>query len=416
MICSAGPCRNSGDYRIDHLRKYTEQKEISDKGCSGKTGPGEFIRKKLCRTLCAVLAAVLLGLLIGGAATHMKAPKKPHKRYVLATVNVGGTGVDLTMDGVPGNFCFEPWHHGRVEKFYYDTNTYGLYGREEKKIRKYAEVYLPYGYDPSGKYDIVYLMHGAGGSPERFFGSALHPLKCRYIIDNLIGTGQIRPTIFVGLTYYPKAGMKREEDWDAQYTKYYGNELILDVLPQLEAHYSTYAESTDPAGLKKAREHRTFAGYSMGSVTAYYRLCDSLDYFRYFLAMSGSLYWGPDAVMQTEMSDFGAEYIMDAVKKQGYGPDDFFLYSCVGEDDFARDVVNAQIRDEQHHPEFFRMWEMPETEAAEAAELLSAAAEGISFNTVFLVGDGETHHGNHGTDRYLYNALPLLSKLMAPDA
>ena len=31
---------------------------------------------------------------------------------------------------------------------------------------KYAQVYTPYGYDPAKPYDILYLMHGGGGSAD----------------------------------------------------------------------------------------------------------------------------------------------------------------------------------------------------------------------------------------------------------
>lgn len=396
---------------------------------------GRKVFRKILSVMQVILFLAAAAFLLLFAACwirmHLLAPKVSAQRDILQTMQVqagdGSTAdIDLTMDQVPEDYGYEPFHHGKVERFGYTTSTYGLYGREEKQIRKYAEVYLPYGYDKTKKYDIVYLMHGAEGSAERFLGSAFYPLRFRRIVDNLIALGEIRPTIFVGLTYYPKPGMKREKDWDAEYTKEYGKELIHDVLPQVESCYSTYAESADEEGLKRSRWHRTFAGFSMGSVTTYYRLCDSLDYFHNFLAMSGSLYWGPDATEAGSMSDFGAKYIMDAVEKQGYTADDFFFYSCVGSEDFALNVVKAQVEDERKHPEFFRIAEedgskersSEETEAqgAEPSEDQAEkedSADGEDFvNTVFLIGDGEQHHGSHGTDRYLYNALPVLSKLM----
>ena len=306
------------------------------------------------------------------------------------TVSVG-----LSMDPVPEEYMRQPSRHGRLEKFYYETNTYGLYGREEEKIKKYAEVYLPYGYDESEKYNVIYLMHGAGGTPERFFGSADKPRDFKYIVDNMIDRGSIQPAIFVSLTYYPERGMDHEEDWDAQYTKYYYQELRNDVLPQVESHYSTYAESVDEQGLKDSRWHRTFGGFSMGGVTAFYRLTDCLDYFHSFLAMSGSLYWGPDAMESGAGQDFGARYIMEAAADQGYTKDDFFLYTCTGSKDFARDIMERQIAGQKDHPEFF-----------------SYGEDGETANTAFLIADGEEHHGSHGTNRYLYNALPIFSAIM----
>lgn len=363
-----------------------------------------------CGLLLGLFAVAVLFLLFlrRKSFLHAQAPKVAAARRIRSSVMVrtqstqkdGGLAeAGLSMDEVPASYTYEPAESGTIEKFWYTTNTYGLYGRAEKEIRKYAEVYLPYGYDPAEKYPIFYLMHGAGGSAERFFGSSLQPKELKYVVDNMIALGEIKPMIFVGLTYYPKQGQKREADWDAEYTKGFVDELRRDVLPQVESHYSTCAETVDEAGLRASRWQRAFGGFSMGSVTTYYRLCDCLDYFHSFLGMSGSLYWGPDAQESGTMADFGAQYIMNAVAAQGYTKDDFFLYSCVGSEDFALDVVEAQVRDEKNHPEFF-----------------SFGDDRTAANVVFEIGEGEVHHGSHGTTRYLYNALPIFSKLMeVPD-
>ena len=381
---------------------------------SGKdrTNTKSRVRRTL---LLVVFSAALLAALIfcvRKRLSYSSAPEKSAGRNVTSWITVrtqaagkqaedqgarssGLIQASLSMDEVPESYTYQPRHHGTIEKFWYTTNTYGLYGRKKKEIRKYAEVYLPYGYTSSKKYPIVYLMHGAGGSAERFFGSALNLKELKYVVDNMIELGEIEPMIFVGLTYYPEPGMGREDDWDAEYTKGFGQEFRNDVLPQVESHYSTFADSVDEEGLRASRWQRTFGGFSMGSVTTYYRLCDSLDVVHSFLGMSGSLYWGPDARESGSMADFGAQYIMNAVKSQGYTKDDFFLYSCAGSEDFALDVVNAQVRDEQNHPEFFSFGE-----------------NGEPANVAFEIGQGEEHHGSHGTTRYLYNALPIFSDIM----
>ena len=222
--------------------------------------------------------AVLLLFLRRKSFLHAQAPKVAASRSARSSVMVrtqsaqkdGGLAeVGLSMDEVPASYTYEPAESGTIEKFWYTTNTYGLYGRAEKEIRKYAEVYLPYGYDPSERYPVFYLMHGAGGSAERFFGSSLQPKELKYVVDNMIALGEIRPMIFVGLTYYPKQGQQREDDWDAEYTKGFVDELRRDVLPQVESHYSTFAETVDEAGLRASRWQRSFGGFSMGSVTTY---------------------------------------------------------------------------------------------------------------------------------------------------
>ena len=57
---------------------------------------------------------------------------------------------------------------GRIERVDYSTTD-----EAGKMVAKYANVYLPYGYDKADlekKYNILYVMHGGGGSPERMDG------------------------------------------------------------------------------------------------------------------------------------------------------------------------------------------------------------------------------------------------------
>ena len=60
-------------------------------------------------------------------------------------------------------------------------------------------------------------------------------------------------------------------------------------MPEIESSYSTYAKSADDKGFSRSRDHRAFAGLSRGAVTMYHSvLCQSLDYFSWFGAFSGS--------------------------------------------------------------------------------------------------------------------------------
>lgn len=60
-------------------------------------------------------------------------------------------------------------------------------------------------------------------------------------------------------------------------------------MPEIESSYSTYAKSADDVGFSESRDHRAFAGLSRGAVTMYHSvLCQSLDYFSWFGAFSGS--------------------------------------------------------------------------------------------------------------------------------
>lgn len=66
---------------------------------------------------------------------------------------------------------------GTVEKLEYDTWYYAFDAKNgdalshETPVTKSCYVYLPYGYDPAEKYDILYLLHGAGGDETSWFAT-----------------------------------------------------------------------------------------------------------------------------------------------------------------------------------------------------------------------------------------------------
>src|SRR5699024_2678780 len=72
-------------------------------------------------------------------------------------------------------------------------------------------------------------------------------------------------------------------------TDNYHQELVNDLIPAVEGRYSTYAEDISAEALTASRDHRGFGGFSMGSVATWHTFQYCLDYFRYFMPMSGSL-------------------------------------------------------------------------------------------------------------------------------
>ncbi|MBR5115544.1 MAG: hypothetical protein IK096_00630, partial [Lachnospiraceae bacterium] len=61
---------------------------------------------------------------------------------------------------MPEEMLKECAHKGTVERFEYDSDTYDP--EDPRKLHKGAWVYVPCGYDPAKKYNILYLMHGGG--------------------------------------------------------------------------------------------------------------------------------------------------------------------------------------------------------------------------------------------------------------
>ena len=150
---------------------------------------------------------------------------------------------------------------GTVEEVVYDTKAYAT---DERDVKKTAYVYLPYGYSEEKEYNILYLMHGTGDDEKYWLKT--NPYN-KTMLDNMIADGDIEPLIVVTPTFYV-------ED---------------DLMPEIESVYSTYAKSADDEGFAESRDHRAFAGLSRGAVTMYHSaLCQSLDYFSWFGAFSGS--------------------------------------------------------------------------------------------------------------------------------
>ena len=174
----------------------------------------------------------------------------------------------------------EPKQAGTVEEIVYDTKAYAT---DERIVKKTAYVYLPYGYSKDKQYNILYLMHGTGDDEKYWLKT--NPYN-KTMLDNMIADRDIEPLIVVTPTFYVEDDCADDLD---QLTYSFAKELRNDLMPEIESSYSTYAKSADDVGFSKSRDHRAFAGLSRGAVTMYHSaLCQSLDYFSWFGAFSGS--------------------------------------------------------------------------------------------------------------------------------
>lgn len=210
---------------------------------------------------------------------------------------------------------------GTVVTVSYPTRAYAYEAIDDSDVEipitKKAQIYLPYGYDENTKYDIVYLMHGAGETYEYWLTKM--GTTTRNVLDNMIKNGLCDPVIAVATSWVsdpasweetpaedeqqPAATLAavaaeegEEEDrpqgGGADLTGNYPIELRNDIIPFIESNYPTYAEGdTSPENLKATREHRAFAGFSMGSMTSIEVLkqCPDLFYYigSYSFGMSG---------------------------------------------------------------------------------------------------------------------------------
>ena len=183
---------------------------------------------------------------------------------------------------------------GTVETLEYEAPAYQhneLLGANET-ITKSLNVYLPYDYDASQQYNVVYLMHG-GGERYTFWlgeGEGNHGAGTCDVLDYMIMNGLCDPVIVVTPTFYSKVdgmdvpanvakafGEQLGDEFlnteDMLYTWFFQYELRNEIIPLIESKYSTYAGGeTSLENLIATRDHRAYAGLSMGSITSFHSI------------------------------------------------------------------------------------------------------------------------------------------------
>ena len=204
---------------------------------------------------------------------------------------------------------------GRLEELIYETKAYAT---DARPVTKRALVYLPYGYDEGGQYNILYLMHGTGDDENYWLQT--HGYN-KIMLDRMIAAGEIQPLIVVTPTFYVEDDGK-DSSLDIL-TFSFREELRNDLMPAVETKSATFAETADDAGFAASREHRAFAGLSRGAVTtANSVLCGSLDYFSRFGLFS--------SFRTTE------EHIRETIRSKEQLPLSIdYLYATTGNFDFA---------------------------------------------------------------------------------
>lgn len=172
-----------------------------------------------------------------------------------ATLAAAPAGFDLPRDGIA---------HGTVERIEFDSSVVGA--------KRPATVYLPPGYSSATKYPVLYLLHGIGGNETHW----TQPGNAAAILDNLIADGKAEPMIVVmpngrasskpstlfggpGGPGGPGAGGDQGDRMAGMAVEFeayeaFGQELLNDLIPYIEANYSASSE----------RSERALAGLSMG--------------------------------------------------------------------------------------------------------------------------------------------------------
>jgi len=279
---------------------------------------------------------------------------------------------DNTPEPEPSNFVYDPAVQFKAapDKYLKPCSQAGKIIKETYtgiNGQKSLNVYLPYGYDSSKKYNIFYLMHGGGENENTVFSN---DVKMHNILDHMIMNGELEPLIVVTPTFNgcpaPDNNMGAGTVWD---------EMRQSIIPFVEKKYSTYAKSTSEADLKASRYHRAYGGFSMGGGSTWNMFINNLDICAYYMPLSGHC-WG------------GLTGLQNAIDKFGFKKNEYFIFAATGNKDLAYNNMLGLINPLKQDTKRF-------TDTSDFSK----------GNFYFLVADGRDHWWGH-VRHYIYDALP----------
>ncbi len=320
------------------------------------------MRKELL--VFSVLLALLISIVSGCASTDQTIETEKD------TKNMSVNRLPKEIIELPEEYYEPMTGGGTLENLNYTTYESFTYAEKTQQLKKRAVVYLPSGYDENKQYNVLYLMHGGWSDETTYLGSPEQGKGLfTNVLDHAIANGEVDPLIVVAPTYNnTSSDDSGDYSLAIQLTDQYHNELKNDLIPAVTKAYSTY----------DSRDHRAFAGFSMGSVQTWRTFQYNLDDFRYFMPSSGNA------------GSSGAAYAK-MVRDQGYTSDDFFIFAASGTDDFAYSSFKAQVQ------------------AMAGNDMFTIADNEEDGNLYFLEKEGYSHDGNAAMT-YFYNGLTWLFK------
>ena len=237
--------------------------------------------------------------------------------------------------------------------------TYEATNNAGERWTKYANVYLPYGYDENKQYNILYLMHGGGGSPDAWLDCA----QIKNALDRGFDEGRAEPFIVVFPTYYSQLPSEHRQEgvdasWENGQILAFQKELREDLIPAVENRFSTYAEDTTPEGLAKSRLHRGFGGFSMGGGVTWYVFLYNLEAFSVFLPLSGDC-WELQPMGGRLVPEETAKVLAERTRAKGMTGKDFRIYSGTGDKDMGLDNMKPMLKAMTAYPDLFVFEEDP---------------------------------------------------------
>ena len=227
---------------------------------------------------------------------------------------------------LPDRFYEECEHPGRIETWDYQNAVPGW-----AEYTRHLMIYLPYGYDPAGQYNLLILLHGTGDDETAWLTYPHYvpdrTMEVRTIFDRMIEEEIIEPVIIVTVGLYEDFGGYVGDPTETRLAE----ELRDFILPHMIENYATYAAGTTLADVEAARQHFALGGLSWGSYFTYasgMRL--NMPYFGNFICLSGSD--SPDLVLSVINSPELIDYPI------------YLYYSAAGTTDMAHSagIINFQ--------------------------------------------------------------------------
>jgi enterochelin esterase-like enzyme len=208
--------------------------------------------------------------------------------------------------------------HGVVSEFEYWSKALGA--------KRRAHVYTPPGYFKSKqRYPVLYLVHGAGDSDDSWTGTG----HAHYILDNLLAAGRAKPMIIV----MPFGHTPVKEGVSLLINTDFGNDLLNDLMPQIEANFRTVDKP----------QARAMAGLSMGGGHTLQFGLTHPEKFRYLGIFSMGLGAGGNA------ADVARYEAANAAALRRAADEVQLVYYAMGKDDFLYGTVapTRQMLDRQ---------------------------------------------------------------------
>lgn len=232
----------------------------------------------------ALLTAFALSVLPVSGTNKVANDTEPGDVNITYTETEEGYNITGWTDDIPVSYITPAEKQGTIENVSYNSEDYT--GILDGTITKRAAVYLPYGYNSHRKYNIVYMMHGSGGSSGDYFYR--NNSEAVNILDHLIESHKIDPVIVVMPTYDAEDNPDQTDERQNQELTVFNQEFRSHLISAIETRYSTYAQKDTKKSYQNSRNHRAFFGFSNGAVTTWNAFENNLDYISYFAPMSGT--------------------------------------------------------------------------------------------------------------------------------